>query len=201
MYINKDLFLDFLKEREVTWLGIDFSKATFTKKGFDIPNDVLQLYFNEWNALIISDQKKYDIRVAFRKPIVHFDLSFMKKQNKLHKGDLPIHDVVRMENLLNTNIIANYIRKATIPDTSKYALFFMVESFDNTIKKGSVWVVALKSDTKELALCEKFTESPSGFSIKSYWARIFFNIFFNISRTAYLRWEHLVQEENVMLKD
>ena len=195
MYINKELFLDFLKEREVTWLGIDFSKATFTRKGFDIPNDVLQLYLNEWNALIISDQKKYDIRVAFRKPIVHFDLSLTKKLNKLHKGDAPIRDVVRMENLLNTNIISNHIRQASIIYTSKYALFFMVESFDSILKKGSVWIIVFKSDTKELVLCEKFTETPSGFSVKSYWARIFFNIFFNISRTAYLRWEHLIREE------
>jgi hypothetical protein len=194
VYINKELFSDFLKEREITWLGIDFSKATFTKKGFDIPNDVLQLYLNEWNALIISDQKKYDIRVAFRKPIVHFDLSLIKKQNKLHKGNAHIRDIIRMENLLNTNVIANHIRQVAIPETSKYALFFMVEAFDTTIKKGSVWVVILKSDTKDLALCEKFTETPSGFSVKSYWARVFFNIFFNISRTIYLQWEHLVQK-------
>ena len=196
MYINKELFLDFLKEREVTWLGIDFSKATFTKKGIDMPNDVLQLYFNEWNALIISDQKKYDIRVAFRKPVVHFDLSFVKKQNKLHKGASPVRDVVRMENLLDENIITNYIRQMPFPVISKYALLFMVESFDSTIKKGSVWVVVLSSAYRELVLCEEFKETPSGFNIKSYWARVFYNIFFNISRTAYLRWEHLVQGIN-----
>jgi hypothetical protein len=155
---------------------------------------VLQLYCNEWNALIVSDQKKYDIRVAFRKPVVHFDLSFVKKQNKLYKGNAPIREFVRIENLLNEDIIANYIRQATLPLLSKYALLFMVESFDNSIKKGSVWVVVLKSETKELILCENFKESPSGFNIKSYWARIFFNIFFHISRTAYVRWEHLVQE-------
>jgi hypothetical protein len=178
-------------------LGIDFSKATFTKKGFDVPNDVLQLYFNEWNALIISDQKKYDIRVAFRKPVVHFDLSYIKKQNKLHKGDTPIRDVVRMENLLNENIIINYIRQIPFPNIAKYALFLMVESFDNTIKKGSVWVVVLRIDTKELVLCEQFIESPSGFNIKSYWARVFFNMFFHISKTAYIRWEHLVRKDTV----
>jgi len=99
-----------------------------------------------------------------------------------------------MEDLLNTNIIANYLRPISLPDTSKFSLLFMVEAFDSTIKKGSVWVIVIKNDTKELALCEKFTESPSGFSIKSYWARIFFNIFFNISRTAFLRWEHLVSD-------
>jgi len=189
--------LDFLKEREVTWLGIDFSKATFTKKGFDMPNDVLQLYLNEWNALIISDQKKYDIRVAFRKPIVHFDVSFVKKQNKLYKGDTPVRDVVRMGNLLDENMIAKYLREAPLPSFSNYSLLFMVESFDNTIKKGSIWVVILKSDIKELVFCEKFVETPSGFNIKSYWARVFFNIFFNISRSGYVRWEHLVKSEKI----
>jgi hypothetical protein len=194
VFINNELFLDFLKEREITWLGIDFSKATFTRKGFDIPNDVLQLYLNEWNALIISDQKKYDIRVAFRKPVVHFDSSFIKKQNKLHKGDTLIRDVVRVKNLLNENLIANYAQQITLPELSKYALFFMVESFDNTIKKGSVWVNIIVRDTKELVFCDKFTESPSGFNIKSYWARVFYDIFFRISRTAFVQWEHLVQE-------
>ncbi|MDR0206560.1 MAG: hypothetical protein LBI45_04810 [Bacteroidales bacterium] len=191
MYINKELFLDFLKEREITWLGIDFSKATFTKKGFDIPNDVLQLYFNEWNALIISDQKKYDIRVAFRKPIVHFDLSFVKKQNKLYKGDSPVKDVVRMENLLDETIITNYLRQISTPEISKYSMLIIVESFDNIIKKGAVWLVIFNSITKEPALCEEFKESPSGFNIKSYWARVFFNIFFNINKTVFTRWEHL----------
>jgi hypothetical protein len=195
VYINKELFRDFLKEREVTWLGVDFSKATFTKKGFNVPNDVLQLYLNEWNALIISDQKKYDIRVAFRKPVVHFDLSFVKRQNKLYKGDTPIREFVRMENLLTEEMIIHYIRQNSFPDISKYALLFMVESFDNTIKKGAVWVVALSNATKELAFCEKFVESPSGFNVKSYWARVFYNIFFNISRTGYMRWENLVRGE------
>jgi hypothetical protein len=195
VYINKELFLDFLKTREVTWLGIDFSKATFTKKGFNVPNDVLQLYLNEWNALIISDQKKYDIRVAFRKPVVHFDLSVVKKQNKLYKGNTLIREFVRMENLLTEDVILHYVRQLSLPLLSKYSLFFLVESFDNTIKKGAVWVVALCNETKELAFCEKFSESPGGFNIKSYWARVFYNIFFNISKTGYVRWEHLVKDE------
>jgi hypothetical protein len=192
VFINKELFSDFLKAREVAWLGIDFSKATFTSKGFNMPNDVLQLYLNEWNALIVSDQKKYDIRVAFRKPVVYFDVSFVKKQNKLYKGDMPIREFVRMENLLNEDIISKYIQTVRLPNLSKYSLLFMVESFDNTVKKGSVWVVVIKSERKELVFCEKFSETPGGFNIKSYWARVFFNIFFNISRSAYVRWEHLV---------
>ena len=106
-------------------------------------------------------------------------------------GDIPIRDIVRMENLLDENIITNYLRQASLPVLSKFSLLFMVESFDNTIKKGSVWVVIISNKSKELVLCEKFSESPSGFNIKSYWARVFYNIFFNISRSAFVRWEHL----------
>ena len=59
MYINTPLFTEFINAKEILWLGIDFTHAKFTRKGFDVPQDVLRNYFNEWNQLIISDQKKY----------------------------------------------------------------------------------------------------------------------------------------------
>ena len=82
MVLNEKLFTDFLSEKEILWLGIDFSKAKFTKKGFDISQDNLRQLFNEWNLLIISDQKKYDIRLSFRKPIMSYDLSTLSKRNR-----------------------------------------------------------------------------------------------------------------------
>ena len=36
MYMNETLFADFLKTREILWVGINFAKAKFTrKKGTD----------------------------------------------------------------------------------------------------------------------------------------------------------------------
>ena len=85
VYFDAELFADFLTHREVTWLGVDFSKAKFTRSGFQLPQEVLLRYLNDWNMLIISDQKKYDVRMSFRKPIMQYDLSWVTKRNKTLK--------------------------------------------------------------------------------------------------------------------
>ena len=66
MYMNEQLFVDFLQVREILWVGINFSKAKFTREEFDYPQEVLQRYLHVWNMLILNDQKKDDIRMRFR---------------------------------------------------------------------------------------------------------------------------------------
>ena len=67
MYLDEDLFIDFLNQRDILWTGIDFSKARFTKQGFEYPQEVMHYYLNGWNTSIINNQKKYDIRLSFHK--------------------------------------------------------------------------------------------------------------------------------------
>ena len=89
MYMNEQLFVDFLQVREILWVGINFSKAKFTREEFDYPQEVLQRYLHDWNMLILNDQKKYDIRMSFRKPVMQYDLSVITKTNKsLRTNDL-----------------------------------------------------------------------------------------------------------------
>ena len=94
MYMNKSLFTDFLADREILWTGINFSMAKFTKNGFDFPQEILQHYFHDWNMLILNDQKKYDIRMSFRKPIMQYNLSAVTKINKN----------IRINNILTSRI-------------------------------------------------------------------------------------------------
>ena len=100
MFLNENLFTDFLSEKEILWLGIDFSKAKFTKKGFDISQDNLRQLFNEWNLLIISDQKKYDIRLSFRKPIMSYDLSTLSKRNRSIRLSSILREHIHLNDLL-----------------------------------------------------------------------------------------------------
>ena len=94
MYLNEELFIDFLNVKEILWTGINFAKAHFTQKGFNFTQEILQHYFLDWNKLIINDQKKYDIRMSFRKPVMSYDLSMV---TKINKG-------LRVSNLVRSNI-------------------------------------------------------------------------------------------------
>ena len=195
MFLDEKLFSEFLSDKEILWLGIDFSKAKFTKKGFDIPQDSLRQLFNEWNLLIISDQKKYDIRLSFRKPIMSYDLSALSKKNRSIRLSGILREHIHLNDLLDEERIRHYISNIEIPQQHRFALLFIVESFDAVSKTGSVWVTVAETATRQIVLCEKFIKLPSGFGTKNYWGRIFYNILFDIKNYAFYRWENLVSQE------
>ncbi len=195
MYIDAELFSDFLLHKEVTWLGIDFSKAKFTRQGFQLTQEVVLRYFSDWNSLIISDQKKYDVRMSFRKPIMQYDLSWVTKRNKTVKINNLISNFITIDAIYNEDSIINYIQNSQLPKVSEYSLLFIVESFDNRVKTGTVWVVIVQTSTGKVVLCEKFMKNPSGFGLRNYWGRVFYNLFFDIQKYSFLRWENMVKTE------
>ena len=193
MYINAELFSDFLTHREVTWLGVDFSKAKFTRSGFQLTQEVLQRYFNDWNMLIISDQKKYDVRMSFRKPVMQYDLSWVTKRNKAVKINNLLSEFITIDAVYSDEAIMGYVQGSIFPQVSEYSILFIVESFDEHTKLGTVWVVIVHSSTRQVVLCEKFMKTPSGFGLRNYWGRVFYNLFFDIQKYAFPRWENLVR--------
>lgn len=195
MYINSTLFSDFLTHREITWLGVDFSKAKFTRSGFEMTQEIMRRYFNDWNMLIISDQKKYDVRMSFRKPVMQYDLSWVSKKNKALKINNVISDFITVDAIQTDESIINYVQSNLLPFVTTYGLLFIVESFDDLTKLGTVWVVIVNTETNQVVLCDKFIKSPSGFGLRNYWGRVFYNLFFDIQKYAFLRWENLVRQE------
>lgn len=195
MYLNEKAFLKFLKEKEITWLGIDFSIAKFTKKGFNFTQEILLQYINSWNMLIISDQKKYDIRLSLRKPIMEYDLSMVTKRNKTIRLQSLLTDYISLSSIFSEQDIAQYISTLEIPRHSDFALLFIVESFDEMTKMGSVWVVLIDTTMRKPILCEKFLKKPSGLGLKNYWARVFYNIIFDVQKNAFPRWENAIKSQ------
>lgn len=193
MYLNEPLFVDFLKVKEILWVGINFSKAKFTRNGFDFTQEIMLHYFHEWNMLILNDQKKYDIRMSFRKPVMQYDLSAITKMNKTVKINECLTRNIGTKDVHSDDQMVQYLTGLTLPKTMPYALTFVVESFDATIKTAAIWVAIIKTDTKEVVLCEKFLKKPAGFGTRNYWARTFYNVFFDIQSQSFLRWENMVQ--------
>ncbi|MBQ7735756.1 MAG: hypothetical protein IJT61_07510 [Bacteroidales bacterium] len=193
MYINPTLFTEFIHSKEILWLGIDFSLSKFTRKGFEITQEQLRTYFNEWNQLVIADQKKYDIRMSFRKPIMSYDLSAVTKANKSVRISNILCENITIEAVHTDEGICDYLRQLSTPQQHRFALIFIVESFDASCKTGAVWVGLFDTVSHEPVLCEKFLKVPSGFGTKNYWGRIFYNILYDIRSYAYYRWESLVK--------
>ena len=192
MYMNEQLFVDFLQVREILWVGINFSKAKFTREEFDYPQEVLQRYLHDWNMLILNDQKKYDIRMSFRKPVMQYDLSVITKINKSLKTNDLLTKNIKANDGLSDDQMRELASVQTLPQSLPYALSLWVESFDSKVQTASIWVVITKTETQEVVLCEKFLKKPGGFGLRNYWARTFYNVFYDIQSQAVLRWENMV---------
>ncbi len=193
MYINESLFNEFLTEREITWIGIDFSRAMFTKNGFEMPQEAIIHFFNDLNLLIISDQKKYDIRLSFRKPIMNYDLSLITKKNKSVKIGSHLADNISVFHQFSEKDVLEYVSTFEIDVQSRFALTFVVESLDKNSKTASLWVVLLDMHTRQAALCEKFLKSPGGLTNRSFWARVFYNLLHDIKGHSFERWVNMVR--------
>lgn len=193
MYMNESLFNDFLNSREILWTGINFSKAKLTRSAFNFTQEIMQHYFHDWNLLILNDQKKYDIRMSFRKPIMQYDLSVVTKANKNVRVNSVLTERINLKDTLTEESVRAYIPQFTLEAKQRFALTFLVESFDAVAKVAAVWVVIYKTDSGETVLCEQFLKVPSGIGTRNYWARIFYNILYDIKTFAFLRWENMVQ--------
>lgn len=195
MYMNEDLFIDFLSVKEILWTGINFSKAKFTRNGFNFSQEIMQHYMNDWNMLILNDQKKYDIRMSFRKPIMQYDLSAVTKINKGTKIARMLSQHIDIKDIITEDEIREYIALQVFPRETKYALTFLVESFDADTKIAAIWVIIVENATSSVVLCEKFLKSPGGFGTRSYWARTFYNLLFDVKSQTFVRWENMVQNK------
>ena len=193
MYLNEALYQDFLSTKEILWLGIDFSKAKVTKSGFNVSQEELRNCITYWNTLIISDQKKYDIRLSFRKPVMSYDLTRTNKINKNIRINNMLKENITMEDVYTDEYIVKYIRETETSTLHRFGLSFIIESLDSLSKTGSIWVVINETLTKEPVLCEKFLKVPSGFGLKSYWSRIFYDLLYDVRVYAFHRWENLIK--------
>ena len=192
MYLNEQLFIDFLNTKEILWVGINFAKAKFTRDGFTLTQDALHRLFHEWNMLILNDQKKYDVRMSFRKPVMQYDLSVTTKLNKSVKlNDIMTH-YVSVKDTFNDEQICEYVSGLNFPTSMKYALTFLVESFNATLKNAAIWVAVVATETRDVVLCEKFLKKPAGIGVRNYWARTIYNVFYDIQSQSFKRWESMV---------
>ena len=194
MYLNQPYFMDFLNEKEITWAGIDFTKAKLTRKSFSLPQEVLTHYMNAWNMMILSDQKKYNIRLSFRKPVMQYDLSMVTKKNKALKPSNLLCDTVTLTNILSDTAVVEYISTLDLPKMTKFAIMVLVESFDENTKMASLWIVIADTATSDTVLAENFMMNPGGFGTQNYWGRTFYNLFFDINKYAFTRWENSIKD-------
>jgi hypothetical protein len=166
---------DVFNGKELVYFGMDFTRARFIgtpEQSFDIkPGNELEIvtkYIPEWNALVAREPERFDLKNAFGKPTIYYDLQPVTKKNA------EITPTGIMD--LNPTSISDIQMEAMVSSYEEgekkdgLGLVFIVENFDKPNQLATYYVTFFDVYSRKIILCEKVTGAPSGIGIRNYWA-------------------------------
>lgn len=176
---------DIFEDREITFLGIDFSQARFIGSGeFRSHYEISNKYIPGWNNLILKEMDKYDVKTFFRMDDVDHEFDVVRT---LH-DDIDVKEmVINSDHTLSEDSIQKAIKDynfnaENVDIDNKIGLVFIVEylkKFDDgrdVEPIGSYWVTFFDTESRKVLLTERMTGEPGGFGFRNYWARTYYNV-------------------------
>ncbi len=157
---------------DVTWLGIDFTKARLVNKAaFTNPHDIVQRYLDSWNHIVELEPSKYDLSRFLRKVDIRIDLS------KVDEFNMEVDPDNLVQNAPYTVSLDEVIK-----DAKKYkgaaeglGVVWYVESFSKPAQAGIYWFLVIDLATGDVIYSEKVSGKPGGFGVRNYWLGAFYN--------------------------
>lgn len=174
----------------VTWLGIDFSKASYIgDPGTVSPSEMKQMFSNI-NILMIKEPKKYNFKGVFRKNNMESNISFTEEQNKNIDPDKIQTFDSRNFNKLNPNSIQEIINEYKFsPQDKGVALLFVIEGLNKMTEEAAMWPVFFNMETKEIIFTERLIGKSSGIGFRNHWAGAVHNTLEKIDSNLYKQWK------------
>lgn len=154
------------KLNELTWFGVDFSKAKMVgSSGFSDPAKIQSYYLNEWNNFIVTESDKYDVKKYFKAKTLKNSLDLVKEHN----------DAVDAKTLVidNAYTITEEEAKAVVQlykgKGEGTGLVFVVESFSKTAEKAFIYAALFDISTGNIIKMKKLKGNAGGFGFRNYW--------------------------------
>lgn len=191
-YTTKDIF----QKDEIVWYGLDFSKSKMVGQfdqgagaapvsGYDLKTK----YFLGWNMLVLKEQPKYDLKRAFRKNNVFYDLTAVEKSNSTVDPDnlftYNTYMFDKPDSVVN-GIVASYSKGEK---KEGIGCVFIVESFSKVSAVAFYYVTLFDIRTNKVLLTKRILAKPRGIGVRNYWAGSILYALEEIGGNEYLQWK------------
>ncbi len=160
---------------EVVWYGLDFTKASFVGQ-FDqgmgaMPatgNDIKNKWVGQWNALIAKEPQNFDLKKAFKKDNVYYDMACVNELNSKMNAD---KIMVFNPGKIDPKEIEGMVNKYKTGDKKEgVGLVFIVENFDKGIETGTFYVTFFDIATNKVLITHQMSGKAVGVGMRNYWA-------------------------------
>ncbi len=181
----KDFFNN--AETPATWLGIDFTQAKVLNEAAVTPTAIKQ-NFAGINQLILNEPKKFFVDVAFNKPDISKDISFVNAKNDKVDPDKIVEtssDEVRLKKETIESIVKSY----SFGDKKGIGVMFIAEVLNKASVTGAFYVTIIDMGSRKVLLTERMTAKPAGFGFRNYWAKTVHEILKQIEKGKYNEWK------------
>ncbi|MBY0426581.1 MAG: hypothetical protein K2Q22_13150 [Cytophagales bacterium] len=183
---------DIFKANEITWYGVDFTKAKlvgsfsqFSNAGTKDGDDIKSKYFPGWNSVVVSEPKKYTLDKFFHVNYVPINMELVSKFN----AEVDAGKLISMNSVSNSlsdedlqNVSRNYANKG-----KGIGVLFVVELFDKYQELGVIDVVYFQESTGNVLFSKRLTGKAQGFGLRNYWAASIYNVFLGVKKD-WKRW-------------
>lgn len=160
---------DFLENTDTpfTWLGVDFTQARLLG---DAAASDINRHFAGINDVIRNEPKKYDVKGAFHRSSVDFDLSETNARN----ADINV-DKMKSENeadysRLKPEDITKLVKGYKFGDKKGIGVLFVMEAMSKTEKEAAMYVTVVDMGSRNVLMTERMTGKAQGFGFRNYWA-------------------------------
>jgi hypothetical protein len=192
----------FRPDAQVTWLGIDFSHvklignfAEFFDAGVKSTWKIRDIYFPRWNAIILEESAKYDVRGMLRKDEIRYDLDMITGINaQTPLGDLEAYNTVRF----SEEEIQSFLRQYDFKGREGIGIVFIAECLNKNSLEAWYHFVAIDMRTGVILLHDRLRGQPSGVGLRNYWANSVHKVIRNIRDYYYWEWKNRVKTEVVL---
>ena len=159
--------VDAFKATEIAWYGIDFSKARLIgSKGFTNPADIRSRYFDAWNRLVLKESNKFDIEKFFKKKVIDYDTTLVKKRNALVDVERLVID---SDYSFDKNEVQRILNTYGLNAKNGVGLVFIVESFNKLEAKSFIYVTFFDLSTRKVLFTQRVQGEGRGFSMRNFW--------------------------------
>lgn len=176
---------------EVTWLGLDLSKAKLIgdRERWGSTSDV-QRFMQAWNDILIKEKDKFNVARALNKERdkVITRVEVTKESN----ANLDVTEMFSNEKSdhvrLRPDDIRAVISEYDLKDASGLGLMFVVESFSKLDNEAAIWVTFIDLGSKEVLFSERLAGQPGGMGMRNFWANSVFEVMEQMKKKEFEMW-------------
>jgi len=187
----------------VTWLGIDYSHcklignfAEFADAGRKSTWLIRDSYFPKWNAIIMNEPDKFDVRGMLRRGDLGFDLEMITGIN----AQTPLAEMeVFSPVMYSEEDIRSFVNQYEFKVKNGIGLVLITECMNKIMNEAWYHFVAIDMGTGNVILHERLRGQPSGIGLRNYWANSIHKVIRNIQEYYYWEWKKQSASGNIQM--